>query len=128
MRLRTHLGVLAVAVLLPVLVFSIIAVLLILRLERQAAEKAEARGGQPARRHVGPGRATRTPDDAGRCHRPRPGDAGRDGYDFIRDVRAGSRAQDTVIPAVAMTAYARQKDRRRSRRLARPLAARGATL
>ena len=39
MRLRTHLGVLAVAVLLPVLVFSVIAVLLVLRLERQAAEK-----------------------------------------------------------------------------------------
>ena len=39
MRLRTHLGVLAIAVLLPVLVFSVIAVLLVLRLERQAAEQ-----------------------------------------------------------------------------------------
>jgi len=39
MRLRTLLGVLAIAVLLPVLVFSIIAVLLVLRLERQAAEQ-----------------------------------------------------------------------------------------
>ncbi|PYN96396.1 MAG: hypothetical protein DMD91_21765, partial [Candidatus Rokuibacteriota bacterium] len=37
--MRTHLGVLAVAVLLPVLVFSVIAVLVVLRLERQAAEK-----------------------------------------------------------------------------------------
>jgi hypothetical protein len=39
MRLRAHLGVLAIAVLLPVLVFSVIAVLLVLRLERRAAEQ-----------------------------------------------------------------------------------------
>jgi CheY-like chemotaxis protein len=39
---------------------------------------------------------------------------GEDGYDFIREVRAASGAQGTVIPAIAMTAYARQEDRQRS--------------
>jgi len=37
---------------------------------------------------------------------------GEDGYDFIREMRATSDAQGAATPAIAMTAYARQEDRR----------------
>ena len=40
--------------------------------------------------------------------------AGADGYDLIRAVRALSPEQGGTIPAAALTAYAREEDRRRA--------------
>jgi CheY-like chemotaxis protein len=39
---------------------------------------------------------------------------GRDGYDFIRTVRARLPEQGGLVPAVALTAYSRPQDRARS--------------
>jgi CheY-like chemotaxis protein len=38
----------------------------------------------------------------------------RDGYDFIRDVRALSSAEGGKTPAIALTAFARSEDRTRA--------------
>ena len=39
---------------------------------------------------------------------------GVDGYELIRRVRAATAARDTPLPAVALTAYSREDDRRRA--------------
>jgi len=52
---------------------------------------------------------------------------GRDGYDFIRSVRALDAARGGSIPAIALTAYASTEDRERvmaagfQRYLAKPI-------